>query len=114
RKVRYFNFYYLKNKDGDFAVRQRPRNGFWGGLWEIPNEEVEQLSWTHQKSRPNAIYRGELKHVFTHFDMMIHVFEGNSQENEWAAPARMIPSEAIDDLAFSKAVLKIFVKIGLL
>ncbi|MEM6803984.1 MAG: A/G-specific adenine glycosylase [Bacteroidota bacterium] len=107
RKIRFFNFLIIRNQKGEFQVQKRAENVFWGGLWEIPNEEIEGEVWT-QKKREKARYLGELKHVFTHFDMMIHVYEMEANEQTKTTVGQFIPKEKIPIFAFSRAVLNIF------
>jgi len=108
RKVRYFNFYLILNEKGEVAIRQRPTDGFWGGLWEIPNEETKRKAWEKKESEGGGRFLFELKHVFTHFDMMINTF----MLSAGAAPAfeevQFISTDKIAIFAFSKAVLNIF------
>jgi A/G-specific adenine glycosylase len=108
RCERWFHFLLITDTAGRIAIRRRPTDGFWGGLYEIPNEEVESGDW---KKRPGSRPTATLKHVFTHFDMHIaayHVAVGEIPEAEdW----QWIEKTAIDDFAFSKAVLKIFRKL---
>jgi len=108
RKTRYFHFYLHRDADGKLAVRQRPTTGYWGGLWEIPNEEVESGIWQHKQDPRGGAYRGKLKHVFTHFDMMIHIYElEGATPPEWGEVS-FIATEEIPIFAFARAVLKIF------
>jgi len=99
RRSRYFYFHLIENEAGEIAIRRRPTDGFWGGLYEIPTEEMG-APWP-EKARGKAAKEtsgqpfvrdgagggaragaeegvgksvGELKHVFTHFDMHIRVF----------------------------------------
>lgn len=107
RKTRYFNFLLQKDSLNQIVIRQRPETVFWGGLWEIPNEEIAGEAW-QSKKREEGRYLGEMKHVFTHFDMMIHVYEVKGQDVLEEADCQFIPKEKIPIFAFSRAVLKIF------
>ena len=110
KKVRYFHFYIVNNSENEIAIRQRPDQGLWGGLWEIPNEEVSLEDWQNKKGLPRSQYHHQLKHVFTHFEMMINVFTTeDSKGGEWNSE-QFISPEKISIFAFSKAVLKIFDK----
>jgi A/G-specific adenine glycosylase len=107
RKTRYFHFYLVRDGSGGLLIRRRPDRGVWGGLWEIPNQEVDEAQWAQRGDPAGGRYLGiELKHAFTHFDMMIRVFEAGAA----AAPPgdRYISQENIAIFAFSKAVLNIF------
>jgi A/G-specific adenine glycosylase len=110
RKVRHFDFYLVRNPQGEIAVRRRPDKGIWGGLWEIPNRETTATAWQERISAWQGVYLGEMKHVFTHFDMQIHVYEAVESAVPEDAVEQFISIEKISIFAFSKAVLKIFEK----
>lgn len=108
RKVRYFHFYLVEDEAGRLAIRQRPRDGLWGGLWEIPNEETPPATWQDRTDPHGGRYCGELKHAFTHFDMMIHVYRLSADQAPSWPEIRFIDPTEIPIFAFAKAVLKIF------
>lgn len=103
RKVRFFHFFIEENAAGECIIRRRPTDVFWGGLWEIPNEEVSEADWKTAEAAPLL---GTLKHVFTHFDMHIAVFRRAAT----ATDAVFVTPTQVGDYAFSKAVLKVFAK----
>ncbi|GAB4419516.1 MAG: A/G-specific adenine glycosylase [Bacteroidia bacterium] len=114
RRVRYFHFYYLTDAQGAFVVRQRPARGLWGGLWELPNEEVDRAQWEARQSLPGAVFRLALKHVFTHFDMHIQVFACQAAaDSAETHRGRFISTENIATFAFPRAMLNIFEGLGL-
>lgn len=107
RKTRYHGFFIVM-KNQELLIRKRPQKGVWAGLWEIPNLEVTKEEWEKGIWEPGINPLGEMKHVFTHFDMMIRIyhadrFPGPAQEED-----RFIPISEIPIFAFSRAVLKIF------
>ena len=110
RKVRYFDFFLVRNAAGEIAVRKRPEKGIWGGLWEIPNLEMPIEVWQQQRPAWKAGYRGEMKHVFTHFDMQIHIYAASDVDVPGNLADQFISTDKISIFAFSKAVLKIFEK----
>ncbi|MEO0895939.1 MAG: A/G-specific adenine glycosylase [Bacteroidota bacterium] len=110
RKARYLNFYLVSPEIKQVMIRQRDTEGLWGGLWEIPNEEVEQESWLSKKDPLGGTYQMEFKHVLTHLDLMIHVYKLESIPNRNWGKTSFIATEEIPNFAFSKAVLKIFDK----
>ncbi|MEL6673433.1 MAG: A/G-specific adenine glycosylase [Bacteroidota bacterium] len=111
RKTRFFHFYMLEDEAGNFVVRKRPAQGLWGGLWEIPNEETDLQHWQDQQAVYGGSYQLGLKHVFTHFDMMLQVYRLPLAKAPEHFEGELIPQEEIDTYAFSKAVLKIFDRI---
>jgi len=108
RKKRYVNFYLNWNAEGKIEIRQRPEKGLWGGLWEIPNEDIPLEVWQSKKDEKGGQYKMEFKHVFTHIDMFIHVFERESVRDATQAQSQFISPEEISNFAFARAVLKIF------
>ena len=107
RKSKFFHFYLVFDQDNNFAIRKRPEKGLWGGLWEIPNEEVEEAVWKNKQLTFPGKFKQELKHVFTHFDMNIRVYVINKVDTPPWEGARFIEKDKIPIFAFSKAVLKI-------
>lgn len=111
RKTRFFHFYLIENEQNEILVRRRPAKGIWGGLWEIPNEEVEKLAWDEKKSKyENATYFHALKHIFTHFDMELQVFKLPISHYEKSEQELLISKMQIENYSFPKAILKIFEK----
>ena len=109
RKVRYFHFYLIENEEDHIYIRQRPKSGLWGGLWEIPNQEVSYEQWESRTStHPEVAYQMAMKHVFTHFDMMIQVFSTSGKVPALLVDGQFISKDKISIFAFSRAVLKIF------
>ncbi len=109
RKTRYFHFYMIR-KNGAILIRQRPEKGLWGGLWEIPNEEVELDAWEGKQNKDGLEYLGSSKHVFTHFDMQYHVFSGLEASSEFNGKPSFEKYENLPNFAFSRAVLNMFEK----
>lgn len=108
RKTAYFHFYILKDEKERFAILRRPEKGLWGGLYEIPNEEVSEELWQEKTSRYEGRFLGAFKHIFTHFDMELQVYEINHRiENP---NILYVSKEELSTYAFSRAVLKIFEK----
>lgn len=110
RKARYLHFYLPEPAIMEIPIRQRAEDGIWGGLWEIPNEEVSLEMWKNKESRLNGRYLTGFKHVLTHLDLHIQVFEiKNLNQTDWGE-VQFISKKEIPKFAFSKAVLKIFDK----
>jgi len=107
RKTRFYHFYLVFDELGQIAIRQRPQKGLWGGLWEIPNQEFEEKYWQNHTLAEQE-FCGNMKHVFTHFDMMIKVFKIQPYNFPEAGNYQFISIDKISNFAFSKAVLNIF------
>ncbi len=107
RKTRYFHFYIIEDHTGKIAIRQRSQKGLWGGLWEIPNEEVDHKQWKEKSDTIESKFLFRMKHVFTHFDMMINVFSVIDSQPRIERIGQFISKDKIHIFAFSKAVLNI-------
>jgi A/G-specific adenine glycosylase len=113
RKTVWFHFF-LAGEKGQLWVQRRPATGLWPNLWEIPNVEVDEAAWQHGDLDGYTLL-GAFKHVFTHLDMMIKVYQGPDLRAlegqplpQLSEPVRRIAQAQAADYAFSRAVLKIF------
>jgi len=90
-------------------IERRPEKGLWGGLWGFPEQPVaassdsteipepaKSLKPDFKVTRPRFLCR--LRHAFTHFKLVLDVYEtvsaGNhlpeeSSERKWIAPSEM-------------------------
>lgn len=107
RSERWHNFHLVTDGDDRLLIRQRPMKGLWAGLWEIPNEEVEKTAWKKGLKKEKHEFLGEMKHVFTHFDMHIKIYRSDHFPGKNPDSAQYVPKENLSIFAFSRAVLKI-------
>jgi adenine-specific DNA glycosylase len=110
RKMIWHHFYLIGVDEGRLWVQRRPATGLWPNLWEIPNEAVAETDWNNGNLEGYALL-GAFKHVFTHQDMMIKVYAGETLPEtmvDKVETLRLIPLADIGNHAFSRAVLKIF------
>jgi A/G-specific adenine glycosylase len=105
---RYAYFYIVYDDAGRLAIRQRPAEGLWGGLWELPNREMPYEIWKAQAGAEGMEFRLSLKHVFSHFDLHIHLFEGKKENLDDIGDSIYIEKDKISTFAFSRAVLRMF------
>ncbi|MCI4669106.1 MAG: A/G-specific adenine glycosylase [Bacteroidia bacterium] len=110
RSQKYLQFFLPEPTIPKLPIRQRPKEGIWGGLWEIPNVEVDLELWKKKESSYGGNYLTEFKHILTHLDLHIQVFELKGIEKIDWGEVQFISKEEIPKFAFSKAVLKIFDK----
>ena len=66
-------------------------------------EEDSKEDWEERKGRRGALYHHQLKHVFTHFTMMINVFVIPKSNYEELGDTQFISHEKISIFAFSTA-----------
>ena len=73
KKIRYFDFYWIENKQSMVLIKQQEGFGFWKGLWILPCKEVQ--SFESEAIMNNEI--GRIRHIFTHFTMQIRLVSIN-------------------------------------
>ena len=69
----------IRNKHGEIALYLRPPSGIWGGLWSLPELELEDSV----EDYVNKFYgvaghiqeQASFKHVFSHYTLEIHPVE---------------------------------------
>jgi len=110
----------LITKNDKIYISKRSNNGLLGGLWELPNVQLNSNSGDHIeiKKKVHKTYGqhisvrknlGKVTHAFTHFKMNITLFgcvmihsEQDNHNGKW------ISYSALTDYAFSKANHKLF------
>lgn len=107
RGRKWFRFFLVRDGEGRLLIRQRPLKGLWAGLWEVPNLEVSEDAWADSPGEGFALL-GEMKHIFTHFDMEIRVYAGSFFPAEGTDSDQFVEKDKLPIFAFSRAVLKIF------
>jgi A/G-specific adenine glycosylase len=107
RKTIYHHFFLTGQKGKTVWVQRRPATGIWAMLWEIPNEEVTEQVFRRANLEGYELL-GTLKHVFTHMDMHIKVYRGEVSPLQAPENALELPLGRLNELGFSRAVLKIF------
>ena len=90
--------------DGKVLFEQRPERGLLGGMlglpttaWDEGDPEVSALADRHGIEAGDLEALGEVRHVFTHFELTLQVWRGQSDGNsggDWRAPraAEGLPS----------------------
>lgn len=80
-------------RDSKVLIVQRPLNGLLGGLWEFPNGRIIENETTEQGcirnisevvnlTVTNQKYLTRVKHAFTHFKIVVDVFECQYESGE--------------------------------
>jgi A/G-specific adenine glycosylase len=77
------------DSSGALLLERRPSSGLWGGLWSLPmfETEADAWGWCHRNisQKAGASSRAVQRHVFTHFEMRLHVLTVQ-------APSRVLPA----------------------
>ena len=80
RPVRHGALYWLTDAQGRVLLRRRPPTGLLGGMTELPGTEWRDAPWSADEARAAAPAAaewraaGQVRHVFTHFELFLHVF----------------------------------------
>ena len=113
--------------EGQVLIRRRPLKGLLAGLWEFPSGRIEsQISGGGLEKELEALFENEMnlsvrathpwmeiKHVFTHFRMTLHVFVCSAEKTEKvSAPLRWVRLRNLADYPFSAAHQKIVLKVA--
>lgn len=91
------NWFVCIDKNNNILLEQRPQSGIWGGLWSFPEAETSEIT-DHSLPVKHIVFQSslsEIKHVFSHFKLLIH--------------PHLVTAEPIDMVAENK--LYIWVKI---
>lgn len=74
--VKQSHFLLINNPLGELFLQQRPSPGIWGGLWSLPdieiNDEVSAYVETHFGEIANMEAGEKFRHTFSHFHLDIH------------------------------------------
>jgi len=94
RPRRHGAHFYLADEEGRVLLRRRPAKGLLGGMVEIPGTAWRADPWTLDEALAQApvlqagwVRRGTVRHVFTHFELLIDVY---------AAHVASVPTGAIE------------------
>lgn len=107
-------------ENDNIYISKRTENGLLGGLWELPNVQLDSDSDGHIeiKKKVHKSYgkhivvnknMGSVSHAFTHFKMNITLFGCEIEKNEKRnTGGKWIPYSDLGNYAFSKANHKLF------
>ncbi len=85
RPVRYGVHFWLIDRDGHVLLRQRPPSGLLGGMTELPGTPWRETVWTtgeameYAPASANWRPAGQVRHGFTHFELIIDLFSGSTE-----------------------------------
>jgi A/G-specific adenine glycosylase len=106
----------LVNKRGEILLRQRPKEGLLGGMMEIPSSAwregaMPDLALARREAPASARWRllpGNVRHVFSHFDLEMAVAIGRCGEGgKTVAKGRWTPLDRLGDEALPSVMRKI-------
>ena len=109
RPIRYGVHFYATDGTNLF-LRRRPPSGLLGGMTELPGTPWREQTWTPAEARLHApidaAWRvaGQVRHVFTQFELRIEVWAGSV--NALAGDGFAHPLSGLDDVALPSVMLK--------
>jgi A/G-specific adenine glycosylase len=115
RPVRYGVHFWLTDDSGAVLLRTRPYKGLLGGMTELPGTEWRETPWTVAEALTVAPMgldwsgAGQVRHGFTHFELIIDVLAAHVPVIEAVGFAH--PLDALDDAALP-SVMRKCVRIG--
>lgn len=110
RPVRYGVHFWLTDESGRVLLRTRPYKGLLGGMTELPGTEWRDTPWAVNEALAyapmSAVWRaaGQVRHVFTHFELILDVLAARVPRIEGAGFAHSL--DALDDAALPSVMRK--------
>lgn len=96
-------------------IRKRPEKGLLGGLWELPNVEVEMeseiLSGVEIRGVTPKIFHSKVEHRYTHFQSTLWVYAGHLSA-ELQSACVLAPWQELEQYPFSRAFQKVFERLS--
>ena len=111
RPRRFGAHFWLTDAAGQVLLRRRPPSGLLGGMTELPGTPWRADPWTHADALSHAPQHadwraaGEVRHVFTHFELRIDVFA--ARVDQISADGFLRPADALADEALPSVMRKV-------
>lgn len=113
KPVRYTVAFWIQDQHGNVLVRRRADKGLLGGMDELPSTDWSVKtadSWPDDLQPPaGRIIRmppGEVKHIFTHFELRVRVAICEASEKTLPEACRFVPADTFAGCAIPTAVQK--------
>ncbi len=102
---------WLVRREGHIWLRTRPDNGLLGGMREVPSTdwtEADQHADDHTPPFPaDWAERGEIRHIFTHFELRLSVREGKAHTSWEPEDGDWVDETELDDEALPSVMRKV-------
>lgn len=96
RPVRYGVHFWLTDDSGSVLLRTRPYKGLLGGMTELPGTEWRDTPWSVEEALTDAPMQvtwqgaGQVRHGFTHFELILDVLAAHVPRIEGAGFAQKL------------------------
>jgi A/G-specific adenine glycosylase len=110
RPIRYGVHFWLTDDSGSVLLRTRPTKGLLGGMTELPGTHWRATTWTSAEALTVAPMQldwreaGQVRHGFTHFELIIDVMAAHVPLIEAEGFAH--PRDRLDDAALPSVMWK--------
>jgi A/G-specific adenine glycosylase len=111
RPVRHGAHFWIEDRDGCVLLRRRPPVGLLGGMAELPGTPWRPATWPESEALAHApasaTWRraGQVRHVFTHFELMIDLFAARVGQIE-AGDGFLLPATSLAEAALPSVMRK--------
>jgi A/G-specific adenine glycosylase len=112
KPVRYGKVFYISNKRGEFLIHKRTGQGLYEGLYQLPTTEwIGNRALAKKLAAPAGFARleslgAEVRHSFTHFDLILEIWHGHDTKNAKLAHAAWISTDNVDEYALPTLMKK--------
>lgn len=97
------------NSRNEFFIEKRKFKGVLFDLWQFPTSDFISQPFLNPPESENAFYKGQIKHVFSHFKLVVDVYQETIEEHFekgiWVTE-KNLPQYALSTLM--RKVLKIY------
>ena len=100
--------------DGSVLLRRRPEQGLLGGMIEVPSTEWQEKAISEAAARKEAPVRaswvrlpGTVRHTFTHFNLELAVFAGETDAKAKTAIGDWVPLDRLSEQALPTVMKKV-------
>ena len=114
RPTKFAVAFWARRADGAVLLRQRPRDGLLGGMFEVPSTPWRAAPWSDAEAMAYAPavvdwrrLDGEVRHGFTHFRVELVVLEGDVGGQAGAAGGRWSRLNEVAALALPTLTKKV-------
>ncbi len=110
RPIRHGVHFWLRDADNGVLLRRRPPTGLLGGMTELPGTPWREAPWSAEEALAHAPTEadwrpaGQVRHGFTHFELILDLFAARVPAIE--AEGFVRPIASLDDAALASVMRK--------
>ncbi|MGR3571311.1 A/G-specific adenine glycosylase [Brevirhabdus sp.] len=113
KPLRYGTVYLAQREDGAWLLEQRPVRGLLGGMLGWPGSSWQEGAAPQSSAPPPPIeaawlYRGEVRHTFTHFHLVLAVHHAQAHHAALPRAGAFVPAPRFDPKALPTVMRKAY------